>query len=304
MALDTGLEFGDAHSAMLDPITGERAEPILQAKDNRGLPGVFTYYRAASGLVFLDPVPANLGDYYAEGYQQIPKDEAELAEMAKGDAYRLDFLQRLVKPPATFLEIGPWIGLTAYSAKQAGYEVSVLERSPECCALLESCGIDTTQTEDPAETLRTSGKTYDVIAMWHSIEHLPRPWEVIDAAAKALNPGGILLIAAPNPESAQLEVLGPDWLHLDAPRHLHFLPVSMIQRIGEANGLTTVEATTDDPLGRRIDEDGWNWEALRRFNVPVLRRFYRMVVAKRLARKHRKSAMDGAGYTVVMMKDH
>lgn len=284
---------------MRDPLTGQAAEFLFTAKDNRGLAGAFDYYRGPTGHVFIGEIPDNLGDHYAGGYQTIPQSEAELAELARGDAYRLDAVKRLV-PAGAFLEIGPWIGLVSYSALKAGYDVSVLERSPDCVALLGGVGIDATRTDDPARTLAESGRRFDVIGLWHSIEHLPRPWEMIDVAAGALNPGGILVVAAPNPESAQMRVLGPRWVHLDAPRHIHFLTMGDVETIGARHGLEVVEKTTDDRLGKILDADGWRFEAKRKYPLHDYHETLRLW--KWMSLWHRRGALDGAGYTLIMRR--
>lgn len=287
---------------MLDPQTGEQATFLFTAKDNRGVPGRFDYWEGSDGHVFLGNVPDDLAPHYVGGYQRIPVDERELTEMAKVDAYRLAPVQRLV-PEGRFLEIGPWIGLVSYSALQKGYDVSALEMDQRCVDLLNGVGVKTTQTTDPANALTQSSEKYDVIGLWHSIEHLPKPWDVIDAAAKALAPGGILVIAAPNPESAQMRLLRERWLHLDAPRHLHLLPISSFELIGARNGLVSVERTTDDELGRILERDGWAFEIARQaFNIPVLRGiWYRL--RRGYGRKHRRpGALDGAGFTLIMQR--
>ena len=60
--------------------------------------------------------------------------------------------------------------------------------------------------------------------MWHVIEHLRRPWEVIERAAANLQDGGVLAIATPNPRALQFKLLRRRWAHLDAPRHLFLIP--------------------------------------------------------------------------------
>lgn len=286
-----------------DPYTGEPSQLAFVARDNRGLPGAFPYYRSPRGHLFIGAVPDNLGDHYAGGYQAIPATEAELATMAEGDAYRLDPVRALV-PEGDFLEIGSWIGLVAYSAKRAGYRVHVLEREQRCIDLLQGAGINAMRTDDPAQALTESDRTYDVIGMWHSIEHLPRPWAVIEAAARRLRPGGLLVIAAPNPESLQLKLLQEHWLHLDAPRHLHFLPAAMVEEIGATNGLTLVERTTDDILARIVERDAWNHEAFRQVRfLPIVSRIWRRMAFGHLSRKRRPGGFDGAGYTIMMRKD-
>lgn len=288
-----------------DPMTGEPAQYLFTARDNRGHSGAFDYYRAGDH-VFIGDVPPDLGRHYAAGYQAIPSTEAELAALAEGDAYRLDFVREQV-PSGSFLEIGPWIGLVAYSAYRQGYDVSVLEINQDCCDLLTRVShgaITATQTADPAQTLSSAGKTYDVIGLWHAIEHLPRPWDVIDAAAKALNPGGVLLIAAPNPNAVQFRAFGRHWLHLDAPRHLHLIPIETFEAIGERNGLRTILRTTDDRLGEILDDDGWRFEMNRRLNpVPLIRKLQRFPLHRIAARLLRRNGrLDGAGFTLMMQR--
>ncbi|MBI5884188.1 MAG: class I SAM-dependent methyltransferase [Elusimicrobia bacterium] len=64
---------------------------------------------------------------------------------------------------------------------------------------------------------------YDVVILWHSLEHMPRPAEALARAHELLKVGGLLMIAVPNFESLQARVFGRRWFHLDVPRHyFHF----------------------------------------------------------------------------------
>lgn len=66
-------------------------------------------------------------------------------------------------------------------------------------------------------------KRYEAVCFWHSLEHLPNPGEALASVGRLLNPGGYLIIAAPNLAGIQAKLSGRDWLHLDLPRHLtHF----------------------------------------------------------------------------------
>lgn len=283
------------------PHCHRHADFLFEARDlNRGHAGAFKYYRGPCGLVFIGKVPENLSQYYEGGYQSIPGDEYELAQAAKHEQYRLKPILERVKE-GSFLEIGPWIGLTAYSARKAGFAVSALELNQDCVDLMRRSGIDAVQTDDPARTLSGIDRQFDVVALWHSIEHLPRPWEVIDAAARKVAPGGVLFVAAPNPESAQMRVYKDRWFHLDAPRHLYFLSADLVQDISEQAGLTLVDKNTDDKLGRILERDGW-WQALHHhLPVPGLRRIYKTIVGGYLQRRHRKpDDFGGAGFSIIM----
>jgi 2-polyprenyl-3-methyl-5-hydroxy-6-metoxy-1,4-benzoquinol methylase len=67
--------------------------------------------------------------------------------------------------------------------------------------------------------------SFDVVTMWHSLEHVHRPLEVLREARRLLVPGGKLLVAVPNIDSLPFRWFGPAWYGLDLPRHLtHFAP--------------------------------------------------------------------------------
>jgi 2-polyprenyl-3-methyl-5-hydroxy-6-metoxy-1,4-benzoquinol methylase len=79
--------------------------------------------------------------------------------------------------------------------------------------------------------------SFDVITMGAVLEHVHRPHAVIEAAARALRPGGYLMVSVPNFASWGLRVFGPDWWGLQLPHHLlHFTPLTL-RRLLEQHGL-------------------------------------------------------------------
>jgi 2-polyprenyl-3-methyl-5-hydroxy-6-metoxy-1,4-benzoquinol methylase len=76
----------------------------------------------------------------------------------------------------------------------------------------------------PESIIPTLGN-YDIITFWHNIKHLLEPWKVLEEASKKINPGGIILIATPNPSSFAFRLLGRFWPHIDAPRHINLISV-------------------------------------------------------------------------------
>jgi 2-polyprenyl-3-methyl-5-hydroxy-6-metoxy-1,4-benzoquinol methylase len=141
-------------------------------------------------------------------------------------------------------------------------------------------------------------ETFDVIALWHSLEHLRNPWLVVDQAAKSLAPGGILVIAIPNIDSYQYSVLKGAWKHLDAPRHLFFFPIESLNGLCRQHGLSVLEVTTSDELSDALSRD--NWHSLANSTIPV--RYVRGVLARlmRLAAwKGERKPNAGAGLTAV-----
>tara|TARA_B100000497_G_scaffold127983_1_gene172271 strand:+ start:40545 stop:41393 length:849 start_codon:yes stop_codon:yes gene_type:complete len=67
------------------------------------------------------------------------------------------------------------------------------------------------------------GKSFDVITMWHVLEHIANLEETIKEVEALLNPNGILIIAVPNFNSFDAAYYKNYWAAFDVPRHLwHF----------------------------------------------------------------------------------
>ena len=69
---------------------------------------------------------------------------------------------------------------------------------------------------------------FDVVTMWHSLEHVHRPLDVLRESFRLLVPGGKLVVACPNIESLPFYWFASNWFGLDLPRHLtHFTPKTL-----------------------------------------------------------------------------
>jgi len=80
---------------------------------------------------------------------------------------------------------------------------------------------------------------FDVISLWHVLEHLPDPDQALRQCRRWLAPDGLLMLAVPNIDSWQARLFRGAWFHLDPPFHLfHYSPVSLRACL-EANGFET-----------------------------------------------------------------
>lgn len=71
-------------------------------------------------------------------------------------------------------------------------------------------------------------ESFDVVTMWHSLEHVHDPMEILRQAHRILTPGGKLLVAVPNIDSLPFRWFKHCWYGLDLPRHLtHFAPKTL-----------------------------------------------------------------------------
>jgi SAM-dependent methyltransferase len=76
---------------------------------------------------------------------------------------------------------------------------------------------------------------FDLVVLWHVLEHLPCPLAVLCEVSRILRPGGLLVLAVPDFASCEAQWAGPHWFHLDVPRHLtHFTPRTLEGLVREA----------------------------------------------------------------------
>jgi len=132
------------------------------------------------------------------------------------------------KKTGNLLDVGAGTGAFASTMKKAGWHVIGLE--PDETARTNAkkdFGVDLRPTEN---LFSLQQNNYDVITLWHVLEHVHRLHEYLDIFYALLRPGGILVIAVPNYTSGDAKTYTENWAAYDVPRHLyHFSPKSMQQ---------------------------------------------------------------------------
>lgn len=222
---------------------------------NRGLgERAFDYFQCAHcALLFLDPPPEDLSRYYPQAYYQLPRSIEELARSARHERYKIDIVRRHATA-GRLIEIGPATGGFCYLAKEAGFQVQAIEMDSRCAEFLRSTvGVDVLHSAAENAALQRL-EPADVVVLWHVIEHLRDPWSMLEAIAAKLRPGGVAVIATPNPGALQFRLWGRRWVHVDAPRHLFLIPAGVMAERMRGLGLELVEMTTRDEGSL-----GWNW---------------------------------------------
>lgn len=138
-------------------------------------------------------------------------------------ALKLRLILRLNGSSGTLLDIGSGTGDFLKLAKDNGWEAQGVEPNAAARNLAKQKNLEVFETIDIL-----SGQTYDVITLWHVLEHLPNLELATQKIAHLLKPGGTLVVAVPNFNSYDAKYYKRYWAAYDTPRHLwHFSKTSM-----------------------------------------------------------------------------
>lgn len=198
----------------------------------------------ACQLVFTTPRPSieKIGDYYkSEDYVSHSSTKKGLVNSVYNWVrnYTLNKKVKLISSLVSgrqLLDIGAGSGHFVGRAKTAGYSVLGLE--PDADARKVAKDLNGVDLENLNRLYELSPATYDVVTMWHVLEHVYNLSDDVKQIASLIQTNGVWVIAVPNYTSFDATYYGAHWAAYDVPRHLyHFEPNSIIPLI-EKNGFT------------------------------------------------------------------
>lgn len=127
-------------------------------------------------------------------------------------------------PIGNLLDIGCGTGEFLAFMKQKNWQVHGVEPATTARQKAEELLNQPIYTQLPI----TSDKQYDVITLWHVLEHLPNLNQQLQQIKTLLKPHGLIFVAVPNYESTDASIYQQHWAAYDVPRHLwHFSKESM-----------------------------------------------------------------------------
>jgi 2-polyprenyl-3-methyl-5-hydroxy-6-metoxy-1,4-benzoquinol methylase len=124
------------------------------------------------------------------------------------------------------LEVGAGTGAFAHSMLKKGWKVTALE--PDDGSRQKALKIYEINLLPIEELFQLEKAKYDVITLWHVLEHVHDLNAYMNTFHSLLKPNGRLIIAVPNYTSYDAGFYKNYWAAYDVPRHLyHFSPLSM-----------------------------------------------------------------------------
>jgi 2-polyprenyl-3-methyl-5-hydroxy-6-metoxy-1,4-benzoquinol methylase len=126
------------------------------------------------------------------------------------------------------LDVGTGTGFFLNEMKEYGWRITGTEKSKEARDFAKKeFNLDNLPTED---LFNLDGNSFDVITLWHVLEHIHELKKNMEAFQWLLKQDGKLIIAVPNHDSTDAKHYKEFWAAYDVPRHIwHFAPKQMKQ---------------------------------------------------------------------------
>ena len=134
------------------------------------------------------------------------------------------------------LDIGAGTGDFLTVAKNDGWLTVGIEPSEKAKEIAIKKGVNFAQDLASLES-----NSYDIITMWHVLEHVPNLEEYISELKRLIKPSGTIIIAVPNFKSYDAKYYGEFWAAFDVPRHLWHFSKTAIQKLFAKENLKLVE---------------------------------------------------------------
>ena len=200
-------------------------------------------------LLFTTPCPApdKIGDYYKSD------DYLSHNESKKGIVPQIYNLVKKVNIKNKFnitvngqqttdnsiLDIGCGVGDFLNYAKEKGCDITGIEPSEDARKIAEEkLG---TKIFSPEELQNIPNESFDIVTMWHVLEHVADLKTEIDHLERIVKKNGRLVLALPNYKSFDAEYYKDKWAAYDVPRHLNHFSRTSIKNIFDTTAFQLID---------------------------------------------------------------
>ncbi|WP_041913719.1 class I SAM-dependent methyltransferase [Capnocytophaga canimorsus] len=201
-------------------------------------------YQPELDLYQTTPLPQNLGKYYeSEAYISHTDSKKTLFDKVYQTVKNINLkskiriISKYKKQKIQLLDIGAGTGdFVLGCKKQMQWEVWGIEPNEKARKVAEKKQIRLLKNYDDLKE-----KSFDVITLWHVLEHIPDLENEIQKINSLLKEDGILIVAVPNYKSWDAQHYKQFWAAYDVPRHLWHFSKTSIQKIFTKKGFELLE---------------------------------------------------------------
>ena len=225
----------------------KKYNPFLTCKDYTVSNQYFNIVSCEScGFKFTNPVPdeSNIGKYYkSENYVSHSDTKKGLINKLYHTVRDITLKQKLAlinnpSPKGKILDIGCGTGYFINTCKNDGWNITATE--PDEDARKQACGLIGQDVESDLFNIKDIN-SFNIITMWHVLEHIHQLNESIAHLYTLLKPNGTIVIAVPNCESRDAKTYKEYWAAYDVPRHLYHFTQSTMDKLLVNHGFEKIK---------------------------------------------------------------
>ncbi|SNR51943.1 class I SAM-dependent methyltransferase [Lutibacter flavus] len=192
---------------------------------------------------FPQPIGQDLAKYYESSAYISHTDSKKsltdkLYQIVKSYALKskLKLIDSFQTEEKNILDVGCGTGEFLLTCKKGGWNVIGVEPNLNARELAISKLNKNDSSIILSDINEITAQQFDVITLWHVLEHVPNLTKYISKLKSLLKPNGVLLIAVPNYKSFDAMYYKNYWAAFDVPRHLwHFSKTSIKKLFSKEN---------------------------------------------------------------------
>ncbi|MFT2009687.1 class I SAM-dependent methyltransferase [Pontibacter sp. 13R65] len=137
---------------------------------------------------------------------------------------KVELINKYASSKGSILDYGCGTGVFLSACKKDGWEIRGVEPNEKAREIASQ----TTASIVAPALAEIEGEKYEVITLWHVLEHIHNLNETVEQMLSLLQEDGTLIIAVPNADSHDAQQYKENWAAYDVPRHLyHFTQQTM-----------------------------------------------------------------------------
>ncbi len=188
------------------------------------------------------PSESEIGKYYeSENYISHQKKPSSLKDIVYNLVRNYMLKKKMgwlknVSKGNKLLDVGCGIGEFIKIASKFNFEVTGIEPNAKARKFANKNKLEVVESLSSLKN-----KKFDIVTLWHVLEHLHHPDAFLHEIKNFLNEEGMVCIAVPNFNSYDAKYYKNYWAAYDVPRHLFHFSKASIHKLAEENNFKIIK---------------------------------------------------------------
>jgi len=153
---------------------------------------------------------------------------------------RVSDILRFKQPPGRSLDIGCGKGEVALALQQQGFEATGLDMKSNIMTHLQSHYPNVEWRCATTLELAELSQCYDILTLYHVLEHVTDPRSVLASVKRLANPGALIVVEVPNVGGWKAKLKGRQWDYYKVD-HVNYFRAGDLRRLAESLDLKILD---------------------------------------------------------------